>query len=354
MPRARGRPVAEVDMVPIRTMMAPVRAFLAITVISAGLWSGAFAADPTVLRLGTGGAGGTYYPVGTIIAQGLSDAGESQRCPGPGGCGVAGVLAVAQVSNGSVANLEGLRSGSIELGIAQSNIVDWAFSGRVRFKDRGPAHELRAIANLYPETVHIVVRANAGMSSVKDLRGRRVSLDESGSGTLEDAREILRTFGLAESDLIAEYVKPDLAAQRMVDGRLDGFFIVAGAPVAAVANAASKLGLTLLPVSGPAADQMLQRLPFYSRAAIPAGTYPGVPHTETIAVGAQLIGRADLDERLAYEVARALWSERTRRLLDAGHPKAREIRRENALQGISIPLHAGAQRFYREAGMLVQ
>jgi TRAP transporter TAXI family solute receptor len=146
-------------------------------------------------------------------------------------------------------------------------------------------------------------------------------------------------------------VKPDLAAQRMVDDRLDGFFIVAGAPVAAVVKAAPRLPLTLLPVDGPAADRMLKRLPFYSRATIPAGTYPGVPKTETIAVGAQLVVRADLDERLAYEAARALWSERTRRLLDSGHPKAREIRRENALQGVSIPLHPGAERFYREAGI---
>lgn len=323
-------------------------------VVSAGLPSSAVAVDPTVLRVGTGGAGGTYYPVGSIIAQGLSDSGELQPCTGASACGIPGVLAVAQVSNGSVSNIEGLRSGSIELGLAQSNILDWAFNGTARFKDRGPAKELRAIANLYAETVHIVVRANAGILSVGDLRGRHVSLDEAGSGTLEDAREILRSFGLAEADLAPEYVKPDLAAQRMVEGRLDGFFIVAGAPVAAVTNAAPHLAIALLPVDGPAADRLLRRLPFYSRATIPAGIYPGLPKTETIAVGAQLVVRADFDERLAHAVTRALWSERMRGLLDAGHPKAREVRSENALQGISIPLHPGAERFYREAGMLVK
>jgi uncharacterized protein len=337
-----------------RNVMTLAKTLLAFIVISAGLSNGAFSADPTVLRLGTGGAGGTYYPIGSIIAQGMSDGGEPQHCTVASGCGIPGVLAVAQVSNGSVANIEGLRSGSIELGFVQSNILDWAFNGTARFKDRGAARELRVIANLYSETVHIVVRASAGISSVRDLRGRRVSLDESGSGTLEDAREILRSFGITEADLTAEYVKPDLAAQRMIDGRLDGFFIVAGAPVAAVTNAAKHFALTLLPVGGPAADQLLGRLPFYSRATIPSGVYPGVPNTETIAVGAQLVVRADFDERLAYQVARSLWSERTRKLLDSGHQKGREIRPENALQGVSIPLHPGAERFYREAGMLTK
>lgn len=337
-----------------RNMMTSAKAFLILVAISAGLSNAAFAADPTVLRLGTGGAGGTYYPVGSIIAQGLSDAGAPQRCAPGKDCGIPGALAVAQVSNGSVANIEGLRSGSIELGFAQSNILDWAYNGTARFKDRAPMRGLRVISNLYAETVHIVVRANAGISSVSDLRGRRMSLDESGSGTLEDAREILRSFGMAEADLAPEYVKPDLAAQRMIEGRLDGFFIVAGAPVAAVTNAAPHLKLALLPVDGPAADDLLRRLPFYSRATIPAGIYPGLPATRTIAVGAQLVVRADLDERLAYDVARALWSERTRKLLDSGHPKAREIRPENALQGISVPLHPGAERFYREAGMLAK
>lgn len=336
-----------------REALTPAMAILA-AVVSTGLSSAALSADPTVLRLGTGGAGGTYYPVGSIIAQGLSDSGEPQPCADSSGCGIPGVLAVAQVSNGSVANIEGLRSGAIELGFAQSNILDWAYNGTARFKDRGPARELRVIANLYAETVHIVVRANAGMSSVRDLRGRPISLDEAGSGTLEDAREILRSFGLAEADLAAEYVKPDLAAQRMIEGRLDGFFIVAGAPVAAVTNAVPQLAITLLPVDGPAADHLLRRLPFYSRATIPAGVYPGVPKTETIAVGAQLVVRADFDERLAYAVTRALWSERTRRLLDSSHPKAREVRFENALQGVSVPLHPGAERFYREAGTLAK
>ncbi|HEX6979180.1 MAG TPA: TAXI family TRAP transporter solute-binding subunit [Alphaproteobacteria bacterium] len=331
-------------------MARGIVAFLAplgFTMLADGL-----AAEPTVLRLGTGGVGGTYYPIGSLIAAGLSDSTAPGACAGAPRCGIPGVLAVAQVSNGSVANIEGLRTRSIEMAFAQSNVVDWAYNARARFEKREPARDLRAIATLYLESLHVVVRADAGISSISDLKDRRMSLDEPGSGTLDDAREVLRSFGLAEADLSPEYVKPDLAVARMLEGRLDGFFIVAGAPVATLREASPRLSFALLPVDGPAAERLLHRLPFYSRVIIRAGLYPGVPDTPTIGVGAQLIVRADLDEHLGYEITRALWSERMRRLLDGGHPKGREIRLDNALQGISIPLHPGAERFYREAGLL--
>jgi hypothetical protein len=313
---------------------------------------GAVAAEPVVLRIGTGGVGGTYYPIGSLIAAGLSEGRGSADCGNVSPCGIPGAIAVAQASNGSVANVEALRTRAIEIGFAQSNVIDWAYNGRARFQGQEPARDLRVIATLYSESLHLVVRRDAGVSSVAALRGKRVSLDEPGSGTLDDAREVLREFGLAEGDLAAEYVKPDLAISRMAGGRLDAFFIVAGAPIATLLEAASRMPFTLLPIDGPPADQLLRRLPFYSRTVIPAGTYPGTPDIASIAVGAQLVVRADLDERLGYEITRTLWSERTRKLLDGGHPKGHEIRRENALRGVSLPLHPGAERFYREAGLL--
>jgi len=313
---------------------------------------GAPAAEPVVLRIGTGGVGGTYYPIGSLIAAGLSGGSGPADCGNASPCGIPGAIAVAQASNGSVANVEALRAGTIEIGFAQSNVIDWAYNAKARFQGQEPARDLRVLATLYSESLHLVVRRGAGMSSVAALRGKRVSLDEPGSGTLDDAREVLHAFDLAEGDLVTEYVKPDLGIARMAEGRLDAFFIVAGAPIATLLEAAPRTPFTLVPIDGPPADQLLHRLPFYSRTVIPAGTYPGTPGTPTIAVGAQLVVRADLDERLGYEITRALWSERTRKLLDGGHPKGHEIRRENALHGISLPLHPGAERFYREAGML--
>lgn len=312
----------------------------------------ALADDLKVLRLGTGGAGGTYFPIGTLVATGLTGAVGATNCAGALECGVKDVLAVAQVSNGSVTNLESLQAGTIEVAFAQSNVVDAAYNGRAPFRGRTPANDLRAIATLYSESLHAVVRADAGVSTIARLRGKRVSLDERGSGTLDDVREVLRGYGLSEADLAAEYVKPDLAIQRMEAGQLDGFFIVAGAPISALLKASSQMPLALLPIDGAAADTLLKRMPFYSRTVIPAGAYPGIPEVATIAVGAQVIVRADLDEQLAYEITRALWSDRTRKVLSDGHPKGREITIENALRGLSIPLHPGAERFYREVGVL--
>ncbi len=311
-------------------------------------------AEPQVLRLATGGVGGTYHPIGALIAEALTVMGGSA----PGGGGGAprirtpDLLIVSQTSNGSVANVEAMQRGQVEMALAQSNIAEWAYRGTGRFQGAAPAASLRAVATLYRESLHLVARPAAGIRSIADLNGQRVSLDEPGSGTLGDVRELLTAYGLSERDFKPEFVKPDFALARMRDGMLDAFFIVAGAPMAILQEAGRSQSIALVPIDGPEVDGLLGRLPFYSRMVIPAGTYPGVPDTPTIAVGAQLLVRADLDDGLVYRLTRALWSDRTLGILAKGHPKGAKIRPERALDGISIPLHPGAERFYREQGLI--
>ncbi|MCW2243804.1 TAXI family TRAP transporter solute-binding subunit [Azospirillum canadense] len=322
-------------------------------------------AEPQVLRLATGGVGGTYHPIGALIADALTVLGGS--APGGGGGAsrirTSDLLIVSQTSNGSVANVEAMQRGQVEMALAQSNIAEWAYRGTGRFQGAAPAASLRAVATLYRESLHLVARPAAGIRSVADLGGQRVSLDEPGSGTLGDVRELLTAYGLSERDFKPEFVKPDFALARMRDGMLDAFFIVAGAPMAILQEAgqdidqkggpkAGRQPIALVPIDGPEVDGLLGRLPFYSRMVIPAGTYPGVPDTPTIAVGAQLLVRADLDDALVYRLTRALWSDRTLGILAKGHPKGAQIRPERALDGISIPLHPGAERFYREQGLI--
>ena len=122
-----------------------------------------------------------------------------------------GLVAIAQSSNGSVANVDAIRSGELESGFVQSDIAYWAYTGTGIFEGQGKVENLRAIASLYPESIHIVARKGAGIATVRDLKGKRVSLDEPGSGTLVDARIILEAFGLSEADLQAEYIKPSPA-----------------------------------------------------------------------------------------------------------------------------------------------
>ena len=303
-------------------------------------------------RIGTGGVAATYYPIGGLIADIISSPPGARPCDKGGSCGVPGLVAIAQSSNGSVANVNAIKSGELESGFAQSDIAYWAYTGTGIFEDQGKIENLRAIANLYPESVHIVARKGAEIASVRDLAGKRVSLDEPGSGTLVDARIILEAFGLSEDDLQAQYIKPSPAVSMTGDSQLDAFFIVAGYPTASVVELASGVGADLVPIAGPEVDALLERYQFFARDLIPAGTYEGIGATPTISVGAQWVVGAEVDEELVYGITKALWHENARNLLDNGHAKGQAITLETALDGIGIPLHPGAERFYREAGLL--
>ena len=263
-----------------------------------------------------------------------------------------GLVAIAQSSNGSVANVNAIKSGDLESGFVQSDIAYWAYTGTGIFEGQGKVDNLRAIANLYPESIHIVARKDSGIASVADLAGKRVSLDEPGSGTLVDARIILEAFGLSEDDLEPEYIKPGQAITKIKDNQLDAFFFVAGYPTGSVVELSSSDGADLVPIDGPEVDALLEQYQFFARELIPAGTYEGIGETPTLSVGAQWVVGAEVDEELVYGITRALWHENARALLDSGHAKGRSITLETALQGIGIPLHPGAERYYREVGLL--
>jgi TRAP transporter TAXI family solute receptor len=303
-------------------------------------------------RIGTGGVAGTYYPIGGLIADIISNPPGARPCNRGGSCGVPGLVAIAQSSNGSVANVDAIDAGELESGFVQSDIAYWAYTGTGIFEDQGKVDNLRAIANLYPESIHIVARRDGGIATVRDLRGKRVSLDEPGSGTLVDARIILEAFGVSEADLQAEYIKSSPAVTMIGDDQLDAFFIVAGYPTASVVELASGAGADLVPIAGPEVDALLESHQFFARDLIPAGTYEGVGETPTLSVGAQFVVGAEVDEELVYGITKALWHENARMLLDDGHAKGHAITLETALDGIAIPLHPGAERYYREAGLL--
>jgi TRAP transporter TAXI family solute receptor len=303
-------------------------------------------------RIGTGGVAGTYYPIGGLIADIISNPPGARPCEKGGSCGVPGLVAIAQSSNGAVANVEAIESGALESGFAQSDVAYWAYTGTGIYEGEGKVEDLRAIANLYPESIHIVARPGSGIDSVHDLAGKRVSLDEPGSGTLVDARIILEAFGVSEDDLTAHYVKPSRASAMMDEGQLDAFVIVAGYPTGSVLELCATSGCELVPIEGPELDALLQRYPFFAKDTIPAGTYPGVGRTETLSVGAQWLVGAEVDEDLVYGITKALWHDNARNLLDNGHSKGQAITLETALDGIAVPLHPGAERYYREVGLI--
>ena len=331
----------------MRSIIAMVIAVLALAGVAATA-----SETITFFRIATGGVGGTYYPVGGLIAQAISNPPGSRPCDKGGSCGVPGLVAVAQSAHGSVANIAAVAAGDVESAFTQSDIAYWAHTGTGIYLKSGKVEGLRAIAALYPESIHLVARKGLGIRSVLDLAGRRVSLDEDGSGTLVDARLILSAFGMKESDLKAEYLKPVPSIEAMEAGTLDAFFFVAGYPAKAVAELAAAIGAELVPIEGPEVDLMVEKYGFFTRVTIPVGTYEGIGAVRTLSVGAQWIVGANVDDELVYQITKALWHDSTRTLLQAGHPQARAITRETALDGIAIPLHAGAERYYREVGMI--
>ncbi|MCG8355965.1 MAG: TAXI family TRAP transporter solute-binding subunit [Kiloniellales bacterium] len=341
--RARGAPPATKG------------ALVALSLCAAVLLSAvtAQAQDVIFFRVGTGATAGTYFPIGGLIASAISNPPGSRECERGGSCGVPGLIAVAQSTSGSVANVEGIASGTLESGLSQADIAYWAHTGTEIYRKRGQVPKLRAIANLFPESVHLVVSRASGIESIADLRGKRISIDREGSGTRVDALLILHAFGVAQQDFEAHALPVGQAADLLRAGELDGFFFVAGTPANAIEQLAAENLIALVPINGPAVDDLLLGHPFFARASISSGTYFNIPQTETLSVGAQWLVSAEVSEDLIYEVTRALWHESTRQLLDGGHPKGRLIRIETALDGLGVPLHPGAERYYEEIGALI-
>ncbi|MBO0661182.1 TAXI family TRAP transporter solute-binding subunit [Jiella sp. MQZ9-1] len=313
---------------------------------------GSLAQDMKFFRIATGGTAGTYFPIGGLLANAISNPPGSRTCAEGGSCGVPGLVATAIASNGSVANVNAIGSGTIESGFSQSDVAYWAQTGTGVFDGKGKVEKLRAIANLYPESIHLVASKNSGIKSVADLKGKRVSLDEPGSGTLVDARLILAAYGITEKDIEPEYLKPNQAADRMRDGAMDAFFFVGGFPAGAIVELASNTPITIVPINGEGAQKVMGQYPFFAENTIPAGTYDGQSgDVKTLSVGAQWVTSADQPEELIYQITKALWNENTRKLLDAGHAKGKEITLKTALNGVAIPLHPGAKKFYDEVGI---
>ena len=290
-------------------------------------------------RIGTGGTAGTYYPVGGMIANAVSQPGK--------------IVATAQASNGSVANVTAIAGGAMESGFSQADVATWAQKGTGIYEGKPNVPGLRLIANLYPESVHVVVKKGAGIKSVADLKGKRVALDEPGSGTLVNARAILAAYGLKEADIKPEYIKPNQAGDKMKDGSLDAFFFTGGAPAGAIAELASAgSGIDVLPIDGAAADALKKSSPFFADDVIAADTYKGVGAVKTLAVGAQWVTSDKADTNTVYEITKALYSDAAQKQLAAGHAKGKFITKENAVKSAGIPFHAGAEKFYKEAGLL--
>ncbi len=333
-------------------MFKSIKSLVVSAVLALGVASTASAQELNFFTIGTGGTSFTYYPVGGVIANAISKPPGSRECGKGGSCGVDGLIASAVSSRGSVDNINAIMSGLRNSGFAQSDVAYWAYTGTGTMEGSEPATDLRTIAALFEEHIHLVTLEGSDISSVADLKGKRVSVDEPGSGTYVDAGLILGAFGMTLDDIQEENLKGSAATEALRNGKVDALFIVAGYPTGALVELASAADMKLVPIEGEGVEKLTSEFGFFSASSIPTDAYEGVGEAATVAVGAQWYTHAREDEELIYNITKALWNDESRRLLDVGHAKGSTITPDSALAGIGVPLHAGAERFYKEAGLL--
>ncbi len=301
------------------------------------------------LRIGTGPTSGSYFSIGSIIANAVSNPPGSRPCESGGSCGVPGLVAIAQTTQGSVENVKLVADKALESGLCQSDIAFWAYTGSGMYRGEKPLEGLRAIANLYQESLHVVVRADSAIASIGDLRGKRVSLGERGAGTRATAILVLGAYGVSEKRFTSRQLPIAKAAAELRESKIDALFFVGVAPVPALVELAETTPLRLLPVEGDKGEALRRDHLFATVDVVPERSYGDAAGVVTVGIGTYWLVLAELDDDLAHGLTKALWHDSTRKLLDQGGPLGRRIRFENALVGLPIPVHAGAARYYTEA-----
>lgn len=286
---------------------------------------------PTTLTLGTGGQGGAFYALGPVLARFWSE-----HIP---------KLEVRAEPGGSGVNVEWLQAAKADIAFTQADIAYAAYS-RGTEADSRPHLQLRAIAVLWMNTVHVAVPKDSPVRTLEDLRGRRVAVTSRGGGTETLARVVLGAYDLTYADITPQFGSFIETVEQLRDGGADAAFVVAGVPAVAVTELSQRSDVRLLTIPRDRLATMRAQYPFLQPVMVPRGTYRGIDQdVETLGVSNLLMCRRDLDERLVYQLTKSLFDAIP--ALEAAHPVASLIDPEEA-PATPIPLHPGAARFYRE------
>lgn len=287
--------------------------------------------------LATGGTGGTYYPFGGAIANIWNTK-------------VANMNVTAQSTGASAENLRLVSKGEAEFAIVQNDVMDYAHNGSDIFAGN-KLDNLATIGTLYPEVIQIAASKSSGIATIADLKGKRVSVGDAGSGVEFNAKQILEGYGLSFDDIRKSNLSFKESSDGLQNGTLDACFVTAGVPNAALQELAVSAGLVLLSVDGDAAKAIAAKYAYYTPVVIPGGTYNGSPSdVTTLAVKATLAVNAKLDEKVVYDLTKALFENQGE--LATAHAKGKDLNAAYAVTGVSVPFHPGAAKYFRELGLL--
>ena len=303
-------------------------------------------------QISTGSTTGTYFPIGTMLAQLLSHPPGVGRCEAANACGPSGLIVSTRASQGSIANVLSVNSGMTTSGLAQTDVVALAVAGQGPFKKTGPARQLRVIANLYGEDSHLIAAKRANIKSVADLRGKRVSLSSENSGTIVTARAVLTAYKLTEKNMVPNYDTAEKAVDLLQSGKLDALFFVGGTPVNLLQQLLDEDVAVLVPINGDGLKRLLAKEPYLSAHTIPKGTYGNIPDVETVSVDALWVTDESEPDPLIYGILKALYNPANRATLQAGRMGTHFLDPALGAKDGSAPLHPGAARYFTEAGIL--
>ena len=300
------------------------------------------AQQPTFITIGTGGVTGVYYPAGGAICRMLARTRAEH-----------GIRCGAESTGGSVFNVNALRSGELEFGVAQSDVQFHAFNGSGRFADQGPDEKLRSVFSIHPEPFTVVARADANIKTFEDLKGKRVNVGNPGSGQRNTMEVLMDKMGWTMNDFaLASELQPAEQAQALCDNNVDAIVYTVGHPNGSIQEATTGCSAVLVTVDNDAVRGLVADNPFYRMATIPGGMYRGNDNdATTFGVGATIVTSADVPDEVVYAMTKSVFEnlDQFRSL----HPALANLDPKQMVQdGLSAPLHPGAEKYFREAGLL--
>ncbi|HEY6135132.1 MAG TPA: TAXI family TRAP transporter solute-binding subunit, partial [Rubrivivax sp.] len=289
----------------------------------------------------TGGTGGTYYPLGGMLAQLISNKAVVDGKK---------ISATAEAAGASVGNVKLLGNKEIESAFVAADILDAAYKGQGQFNG-APIKNLRALGALYPETVQLITRADSGINNVRDLKGKSISSGSPGSGQYQLLTDLLTVYGMTRADVKEDLSSFTQAVDKIKDGNLHATLITAGVPTAAVTDFAQSHALKVIPLAGAEIATLQKQQPFYTNVALPANTYKGqTAAVDTLAVMAVWTAHDALPDNVAYEVTKALYENTA--IMGQVHAQGKNITLATATAVGSTPLHPGALKYFKEKGVV--
>jgi TRAP transporter TAXI family solute receptor len=299
-------------------------------------------AETTFVTIGTGGVTGVYYPTGGAICR-LVNKHRDQH----------GIRCSVESTGGSVYNLNAIRAGELDMGVCQSDWQYHAYHGTSKFADKGPNKELRAVFSVHPEPFTVVARADSGIKNFQDLKGKRVNVGNPGSGQRGTMEVVMKAMGWTMDDFkLASELKSAEQSQALCDNKVDAMVFTVGHPSGSIQEATTTCDSVLVNVTGPAIDKLVQKNSYYRYATIPGGMYRGNPQdTKTFGVGATFVSSTRVPAKVIYQVVKAVFEnfDQFKKL----HPAFSVLKKEEMIKdGLSAPLHEGAIRYYKEAGLM--